>query len=81
MTQNDFQQAAGISVGLAARGYPRFPIAAFAEFGINKPCAAASLLHRLDMSLAGLPGRWKRSDHTAARAAGYFWQTYYGLPV
>ena len=34
MTQNEFQRAAGISAGLAARWYPHL-LATFAEFSIE----------------------------------------------
>ena len=43
MIQNEFQRAAGISAGLAARWYPHL-IATFAEFGINKPVEQAMFI-------------------------------------
>ena len=43
MTQNEFQRAAGISAGLAARWYPHL-ISTFAEFSIENPAAQAMFI-------------------------------------
>lgn len=52
MTQNDFQKAAGISAGLAARWY-RHLIATFAEFGITKPAAQAMFIAQVGHESSG----------------------------
>ncbi|MEN4279043.1 glycoside hydrolase family 19 protein [Serratia marcescens] len=46
MTQNDFQRAAGISAGLAARWYPHL-LVTFAEFGIKKPLEQAMFIAQI----------------------------------
>ncbi|HAT4981713.1 TPA: glycoside hydrolase family 19 protein [Serratia marcescens] len=52
MTQNEFQRAAGISAGLAARWYPHL-IATFAEFSIEKPAAQAMFIAQVGHESAG----------------------------
>ncbi|MGP0981132.1 MULTISPECIES: glycoside hydrolase family 19 protein [unclassified Serratia (in: enterobacteria)] len=52
MTQNEFQRAAGISAGLAARWYPHL-IATFAEFSIEKPAAKAMFIAQVGHESAG----------------------------
>ena len=52
MTQNEFQRAAGISAGLAARWYPHL-LATFAEFSIEKPAAQAMFIAQVGHESAG----------------------------
>lgn len=52
MTQNEFQRAAGLGTGLAARWYPHL-IATFAEFSIEKPAAQAMFIAQVGHESAG----------------------------